>query len=148
MSHLISYSTFWVGGIYFAVPTAEVVELTKGLSVTPVPLGPPGLAGFINLRGQVVAGIDLRKRLQMEDQRSEDQTLTLFFRVESFLYGLLVDEVSDILELDDSTFEFAPSNLPAEARDLIAGVHKLSNRLLLVLIPDRIISGMDLLCPA
>jgi len=145
MSTAISYSTFWVGDFYFGIRTSDVVELTKGLEITPVPLGPIGIAGFINLRGQIVTGIDVRTRLRMEARPPNDKTMSIFFRNEGTLYGLLVDIVSDILELDDTTFEAAPSNLPGEAQELITGVHKLSTRLLLILDPHKIISGIDLL---
>ncbi|NCY01125.1 MAG: chemotaxis protein CheW, partial [Burkholderiaceae bacterium] len=51
-------------------------------------------------------------------------------------------EVNDILELDQSTFEDPPSNLSSAAQDLILGVHKLPQKLLLILDPNRIIAGI------
>lgn len=145
MSTVQSYSTFWVGEFYFGILTADVVELTKGLEVTPVPLGPQDVAGLINLRGQIVTGIDARKRLGMASVKPGEDSISIFFRNQGTLYGLLVDGVSDILELDGSTFEDAPINLPLAARDLIIGVQKLPNRLLLVLDPHKIISGIELI---
>lgn len=144
MSTFQSYSTFWVGDFYFGILTADVVELTKGLEVTAVPLGPREVAGLINLRGQIVTGIDARIRLGMPAVLPDENSISIFFRNQGTLYGLLVDGVSDILELDGSTFEDAPINLPVAARDLIIGVQKLSNRLLLILDPNKIISGINL----
>ena len=138
-----AYSTFSIDNLYFGFLTAEVVELTKGLDITPAPLGPESVSGFINLRGQIVSAIDMRIRLGLSPGTHNENTISIFLKYQGILFGLLVDEVNDILELDHSTFEEPPSNLPSAARDLIVGVHKLPQRLLLILDPNRIISGIE-----
>jgi purine-binding chemotaxis protein CheW len=137
-----AYSTFSIDNLYFGFLTAEVVELTKGLDITPVPLGPKAVSGFINLRGQIVSAIDMRIRLGLSPGVFNENTISIFFKYQGTLFGLLVDEVNDILELDQSTFENPPSNLPSAAQDLIVGVHKLPQKLLLILEPNRIIAGI------
>lgn len=137
-----AYSTFSIDNLYFGFLTAEVVELTKGLDITPVPLGPKAVSGFINLRGQIVSAIDMRTRLGLSPGVFNENTISIFFKYQGTLFGLLVDEVNDILELDQSTFEVPPSNLPSAAQDLIVGVHKLPQKLLLILDPNRIIAGI------
>jgi len=137
-----AYSTFSIDNLYFGFLTAEVVELTKGLDITPVPLGPKAVSGFINLRGQIVSAIDMRIRLGLSPGVFNENTISIFFKYQGTLFGLLVDEVNDILELDQSTFEVPPSNLPSAAQDLIVGVHKLPQKLLLILDPNRIIAGI------
>jgi purine-binding chemotaxis protein CheW len=137
-----AYSTFSIDNLYFGFLTAEVVELTKGLDITPVPLGPKAVSGFINLRGQIVSAIDMRTRLGLSPGVFNENTISIFFKYQGTLFGLLVDEVNDILELDQSTFENPPSNLPSAAQDLIVGVHKLPQKLLLILDPNRIIAGI------
>lgn len=144
MSSVQAYSTFFVDGLYFGILTSEVIELTKGLEVTPVPLGPVGVSGFINLRGQIVTAIDMRKRLGLHSIENSDTTISLFFQDQGTLFGLLVDDVSDILELDQSSFEEPPSNISLASRELILGVHKLPQKLLLILDPSKIISGIDI----
>jgi len=143
MSTAQAYSTFSVGDFYLGILTSEVIELTKGLEVTPVPLGPVGVSGFINLRGQIVTAIDMRKRLGLHSIEHSDTTISLFFEDQGTLFGLLVDDVSDILELDKSSFEEPPSNLSLASSELILGVHKLPHKLLLILDPHKIISGID-----
>ena len=137
-----AYSTFSIDNLYFGFLTAEVVELTKGLDITPVPLGPKAVSGFINLRGQIVSAIDMRTRLGLSPGVFNENTISIFFKYQGTLFGLLVDEVNDILELDQSTFENPPSNLPSAAQDLIVGVHELPQKLLLILDPNRIIAGI------
>jgi purine-binding chemotaxis protein CheW len=63
--------------------------------------------------------------------------MNLVVRAEEGPVSLLVDEIGDVLQLDAVDFEPAPDNVTAAARELIRGVYKLKNRLLLVLDPDR-----------
>ena len=60
MKPLTAYVTFGVGSATFGIEATQVVELARGVEVTPVPLGPKAVRGFINLRGQIVTAIDLR----------------------------------------------------------------------------------------
>ena len=57
------------------------------------------------------------------------------------MFGLLIDKVSDILDLDDAHFELPLNNMPASAAELIVGYYKLPNRLLFILDTDKLISG-------
>lgn len=139
------YSTFHVADFYFGIPTAQGVEVSNGFEVTPAPLGPIEVAGFINLRGQIVTAIDMHARLGMAPQKPRPGGIALFFKEKDSLFGLLVDEANEILELDETSFEQPPSNLPERARDLISGVYKLPNQLLLILETQKIVSGISLM---
>jgi purine-binding chemotaxis protein CheW len=136
-----SYATFYVDNFYFGILTSDVVELTKGTEVTPVPLAPPAVSGLINLRGQIVTAIDMRKRLGLQPNLAAEDIITVFIRNNGVLFGLLIDKVSDILELDHTGLEPPPSNMPSSAYELIIGFHKLPNKLLFVMDVDKLISG-------
>lgn len=137
-----AYSTFMVHDFYFGVRTSDVVEFTKGLDVTPIPLGPDIVAGFMNLRGQIVTAIDIRKQLQLPPLEITEHTISIFFRHEGVLFSLLVDEVNDILELSDEDFEPPPSNLSAAAHEILIGVYKLPQKLLIILDPQKIVASI------
>jgi purine-binding chemotaxis protein CheW len=139
-----SYATFYVGNFFFGIPIAIGVEVTKGQEVTPVPLGPKEVAGFFNLRGQIVTAIDMRVRLGMPAVDRGSDALSIFFQDQDYLFALLVDQVGDFTEVTSATFEDTPSNLDPNARELIVGVHKLADKLLLVLDTHKIVSGIDL----
>ena len=139
------YSTFHIGDLYFCIPTERGVEVSNGFEVTPAPLGPPEVAGFINLRGQIVTAIDMHVRLGLPPRTRRQGGIGLFFKEKDALFGLLVDEANEILELDEKDFEQPPSNLPELARDLISGVYKLPNQLLLILETHKIVSGISLM---
>lgn len=139
-----SYVTFYIGPLYFGIPIAIGVEVTKGQKVTPVPLGPKEVAGFFNLRGQIVTAIDMRVRLGFDAIPHDDENLSIFFQDQDCLFAFLVDRVGDFTKVSAETFEEIPSNLHTNAKELIVGVHKLADKLMLILDTQKIVSGINL----
>jgi purine-binding chemotaxis protein CheW len=139
-----SYATFYVGNFFFGIPIAVGVEVTRGQEITPVPLGPKEVAGFFNLRGQIVTAINMRKRLNLPPNTENSDSLSIFFQDQDHLFALIVDQVGDYIEATSDTFEETPSNLDANARELIVCVHKLADKLLLVLDTNKIVAGINL----
>jgi len=112
----------------------EVIQLGE---ITPVPLVPDIVRGLINLRGQIVAAVDLRRRLHMEDGPRPELALNIIVRTSDGPVSLLVDAVSDVVEVQHETFEDPPATLDSSLRELIIGVHKLDRGLMLVLNSDK-----------
>ncbi len=138
----MSCITFLVDGQLFGVPATEVMELTRFHELTRVPLAPPTVAGLMNLRGQVVTAVDMRCRLGLRPRPEGQQPMNVVLRREDVLVSLLVDQVGEVIELDDSTYEPVPDTLRGIARELVRGVHKLPGRLLLLLDPAKVIAGL------
>lgn len=134
-------ATFVVDGLLCGVDVLTVQEVIRHQTMTPVPCAPRVVEGLINLRGQIVTAIDMRKRLKFTPNPSADSIITVFIRNNGVLFGLSIDKVSDILELEDSKLEPPPSNMPATAYELIIGFHKLAGKLLFILDADKLISG-------
>ena len=127
------YCTFYLDGLLFGVELKGVQEVVHALDMTQVPLAPSVVSGLINLRGQIVTAIDLRRRLEFE-QRSEERTvMNVVVRSDDGAVSLLVDEIGDVVEVDESSFEPAPETLRGAVRNMIVGVHKLDQRLMHVL---------------
>jgi purine-binding chemotaxis protein CheW len=137
-----SYSTFTVANFHFGIRTTDVTELTRDNEVTPVPLAPAAVRGLINLRGQIVTAINIRQRLGMVGSDYVERPIALFYNLNGSMFGLLVDTVNDILEVQESSFEAPPGHLPDSAQDFITGVYKLEDRLLFVLDPRKIVTGI------
>jgi purine-binding chemotaxis protein CheW len=127
------YATFLVGGHYLGVDVLEVQEVLHQQRITPVPLAPDVIAGLLNLRGQIVPEIDLRRLFQLPPRDPEAARFSVVVHGADGTVSLLMDEIDDVLQLDGASFEAAPSNVKPQIRDLLLGVHKLPNRLLLVL---------------
>ncbi len=134
--------TFFVDGMLFGMPATQVMELTRFHELTRVPLAPPTVAGLMNLRGQVVTAVDMRRRLELRPRPADQQPMNVVLRREDVLVSLLVDQVGEVIELDDANFEPPPDTLRGVARDLVRGVHKLPGKLLLLLDPNKVIAGL------
>jgi purine-binding chemotaxis protein CheW len=127
------YATFIVGGLQVAVPVLEVQEVLRAQRLTRVPLAHDVVEGLINLRGQIVPALDLRRLLGLAAREPDREPLTVVVRARQGAVSLQVDDIGDVLELDGGTFEPPPRNVEASVRGLLEGVHKLKDRLLLVL---------------
>lgn len=141
MSHASKqYCTFFLDGLFFGVEVLNVQEVLRYQHMTPVPLAPGSVHGLINLRGQIVTAIDLRHRLELPARPTEVLPMNVVIRSEDGAISLLVDEIGDVLEVEEDTFEDPPETLRGVARELIQGVYKLKDRLLLVLDTERTVN--------
>jgi purine-binding chemotaxis protein CheW len=131
------YCTFFVDNLYFGIDVRRVQEVLRGQAITPVPQARPVIEGLINLRGQIVTAVDMRRRLGLVHQAGDRERMNLVVRTEDGAVSLLVDEIGDVLEVAAASLEPPPDNLPAEQRELIRGVVKLRDRLLLLLDAER-----------
>jgi purine-binding chemotaxis protein CheW len=101
--------------------------------MTRVPLAPKVVRGLINLRGQIVTAIDLRRRLELPERPAGRLPMNVVVRDDEGALSLLVDEIGDVVEVQEDAFERPPEMLDGVARELIHGAYKLKDRLLLVL---------------
>jgi purine-binding chemotaxis protein CheW len=131
------YSTFYVGNLFFGIEVLQVQEVLRYLEMTRVPSAPDVIEGLINLRGQIVTAVDMRRRLGLPKRPEGQIPMNMVVRSEDGPVSLLVDEIGDVLDVPADCFEPVPDNLPAEQRELIAGIYKLEGRLLLVLDAER-----------
>jgi purine-binding chemotaxis protein CheW len=101
--------------------------------MTRVPLSAPEVGGLINLRGQIVTAIDVRRRLQLPARPDGQLPMNVVISTGEQPVSLLVDEIGDVVDADSEAFESVPETLVGVARDLVSGVYKLKDRLLLIL---------------
>ncbi|QVL33558.1 chemotaxis protein CheW [Telmatocola sphagniphila] len=127
------FCTFRVGDLYLGVDVMRVQEIIRYQEVTPVPLAHPVVRGLINLRGQIVTAIDLRRRLDLPAKKNEDSEVNVVVQTEDGAISLLVDEIGDVLTVSSEDFERPPESLRESARELIRGTYKLPEKLLLIL---------------
>jgi len=137
------FCTFLLAGHHFGVDVTSVQEVIRAQEMTRVPLTPPVVRGLINLRGQIVTAIDLRRRLDLPDRTAGDPPVNVVVRTDDGAVSLLVDEIGDVLDVPEAAFERSPETLAGPARDLIRGAYKLDGRLLLILDTDRAVDLSD-----
>ena len=136
------FCTFYVEGLCFGIGVREVQEVIRYQEMTRVPLAASVVRGLINLRGQIVTAIDLRRRLGLADRDDAGEALpmNLVVRTDDGVVSLLVDEIGEVVEVDEDTFERPPPTLEGVARELVRGVYKREGSLLLVLDTARAVS--------
>lgn len=134
-------STFRLHDLYLGVEVLKVQELIRCQEVTPVPLASPVVRGLINLRGQIVTAIDLRRQFGMPDREADCAPMNVVVRTDEGAVSLLVDDIGDVVDVNEQQFEPAPATLTGRPRALVRGVYKLEGRLLLVLDVVRAVSA-------
>lgn len=133
----MQFSTFFVADLFFGVDVLRVQEVLRFQHMTRVPQAPEVIEGLINLRGQIVTAIDMRRRLGIPARTSEQAPMNMVVRTEDGAVSLLVDEIGDVVDVDVNSYERPPENLDPAAHEFIRCVYKLKDRLLLVLDAER-----------
>src|SRR4051812_45909542 len=131
------YATFEVADQLFGVEVGEVQEVLSFNEYTSVPLAPSAIGGLFNLRGQVIAAVDLRVQLGLDRHALDGPVMNLILRGEDGPVSLLVDRIGEVVHLDAAALEPAPENLTGPARRLVVGTIPLNGRLMLLLDVDR-----------
>lgn len=127
------FCTFFLDGLRFGVDVQKVQEVVPYQEMTRVPLAPPAVRGLLNLRGQIVTGIDLRRRLELAERPAERLPMNVVLRGEDSPVSFLVDEIGEVMEVSSDACQPPPDTLRGQARELIQGVYPLPDELLLVL---------------
>lgn len=132
---------FTLGDEEFGVDIAQVREIVRLVQITYLPKAPSFIEGVVNLRGQVLAVIDLSKRLNIASKPRSEQSRIIVVEVSDNTVGMIVDSVSEVLRLSSDRIEEIPDLLETEVPEhYIRGVGKLKDRLLVLLDLDRVLS--------
>jgi purine-binding chemotaxis protein CheW len=132
------FATFLVDRFYFGVPVLQVQEVIRYQEMTRVPRAPVVVQGLINLRGQIVTAIDMRRRLGLANRDPAARPMNVVVRTSDGVVSLLVDEIGEVLEVQQEQHDAAPDTATSAVRSLVTGVYKLPGRLLLVLDVERV----------
>ena len=127
------FCTFYLDKLMFGVQLEKVQEVLRYLELTEIPLAPRVVSGLMNLRGQIVTCIDLRRRLELADRPEETIPMNVVIRSADGAVSLLVDDIGDVVEVSEDSFERPPETLQGKVREVILGVHKLEKQLMHVL---------------
>ncbi len=131
------FCSFYLDHLLFGIESQKIQEVVAFRELRPVPLAPAVVSGLMNLRGQVVVALELRRQLELAERPPNMAPVCLMVRAEQGTVCLLADEVGNVLEVADETFEPAPETLSPRLRSVILGVHKLEGQLMHVLDTDR-----------
>jgi purine-binding chemotaxis protein CheW len=136
------YVTVTIGGQLFGLPISRVQDVFVLSQVTRVPLADEDIAGVINLRGRIVTAIDLRRRLGVSGDVGRAK-IAVGIEGDGESYGLVIDAVGEVLKPGAKTAEPIPVNLDERLKRVASSVHRLDDRLMVVLDVDAV---LDLKC--
>jgi purine-binding chemotaxis protein CheW len=143
MAQKLQFCTFYLDNLLFGLELTHVQEVIRYLDMTRVPLAPAIISGLINLRGQIVTAVDLRTRLDIAPRGAGELPMNVVVRSDGGAVSLLVDQIGDVVEVDQDTFEPPPETLRGAVRSVILGVHKLNDRLMHVLDTEKACQIME-----
>ncbi len=139
----IQLVVFMLGEEEFACEIKNVAEVLKMVKVTPLPRSIEFVEGVINLRGEVIPVIDLRKRFNLADVDRTSESRIIIVEVNERLFGLIVDSVSEVARLPHKQIQEAPDRIAGDRNDLIKGVGKIDQRMLIILNIDELLSDKE-----
>ena len=141
---LIQLVTFKLGDEEFGVDILKVQEIIRMMPITRVPNAPVFVEGVINLRGKVIPVIDMRKRFGLSPCERDNQTRIEVMDLEGQIVGFVVDAVSEVLRINESTVEPPPAVVAGIGAEYMKGVGKLKDRLLILLDLDKLLSQAEM----
>lgn len=133
VSEDISTLTVVANGEVFGLPIQTVQTIFRITSLAPVPLGPPDIAGLVNLRGKIVTAVSLRRRLKMENDVVETNALAIGIEHKGEYFCLVVDKVGEVLALDESKRIPIPPHFDPERLRLTTEFYRVGKMLIPVL---------------
>jgi len=132
-SEVIQLVGFKLGDEDFAVDISRVQEINRMLKITKVPNSQKFVEGVVNLRGKIVPVVNLRERLGFPKKEEDAKTKIIVTEINNSLIGFIVDEVREVIRISKDIIEQTPTIASSIEKDLINGVAKLEDRILILL---------------
>ena len=134
------YLTFKLAEEEYGLEILTVREIMGMMEITMVPQTPGYLKGVINLRGKVIPVIDLRSKFGMEECEYSKETCIIVVDVQNILMGIIVDTVSEVIDVNGSEIEPPPKFSTNIRTDFIMGIGKTKKNIVILLDIDRVLS--------
>ncbi|MBX7257218.1 MAG: chemotaxis protein CheW [Candidatus Hydrogenedentes bacterium] len=142
------YLTFILGAEVYGLRILTVQEIIGIMKVTHVPRTPDFVRGVINLRGKVIPVVDLRVQFGMKSCEDSNTTCVIVVQVlwgdEGSTVGLIVDEVSEVIDIRPNQIEPAPSLTASDGTAFILGMGKVGDKVVMLLDTNRVLSRREL----
>jgi len=133
------YVTFRLVDQWLGIPVMAVQEVLAAQRIARVPMAPTAIAGFLNLRGQIVTALDLRTTLRLDARPADTDVMNVVVRHEGELFAFMVDEVGDVVSVSNQSVESTPATLDARWRAASVGIVRREHDLLLVMSVNEVI---------
>ena len=142
MSEREMLCTFQLAGQWFGIEAAGVQEVLRHQPVTELTWASDAVRGLLNLRGQIVTAVDLRRGLGLPPRDDGDPPTHVVVRVAGMAVSLWVDDAGEVVEVDAATREGVPATVPETMSGFIRGVYRTPEHLLLALDVPRLVGAL------
>jgi purine-binding chemotaxis protein CheW len=135
---------FVLNNAYYGVPILQVQEIVKMTEITKLPNTPNFVEGVVNLRGQIIPIIDLRRRFNLPSAEVDENWKILILKIDEVHFGVMVDQISEVEKVPTSLIEVPPKVVQGVRGDFISGIAKTSERLLILLDIEKILTLQEM----
>jgi len=139
------YVTFYLGSEEYGLEILKVREIIGMSSITQVPQTPQFVLGVINLRGSIIPVVDLRLRFRMDAIENTREKCIIVVRAHGIDTGVVVDRMSEVLDIEDDEIEDPPVMGATVKTDCILGIDKSQSRVKLLLDIEKVLSEIQML---
>ena len=138
------FLTFQLKGEEYGLEILKVREIIGVMDITTVPQTPDYVKGVVNLRGKVIPVIDLRLKFGLDGAEYGKRTCVIVVRVNGLEMGIVVDTVSEVMDIGSENIEETPSFGATLNTDYILGMGKIDGRVKILLDIDRVLTSSEL----
>lgn len=138
------YLTFALGRESFGLEISCVTEIVGIQPVTRIPEAPAHVKGIINLRGKIIPVVDMRLKFGREPKDYTDRTCIIVVDIEKTSIGLIVDNVTEVLAIDDNNIVPPPATRTGAYNEVLKAIGKVENDVKLLLDINKLLSGSEL----
>ena len=135
------FLTFTLNNEEYGIEILKVREIIGVMDITTVPQTPEFMKGVINLRGTVIPVVDLRLKFSMPEEEHTQETCVIVVETNSSQVGIMVDSVSEVLNIQNGEIEETPSFGQGIDTDFIMGLGKVKERIIILLNIEQILSS-------
>ncbi|WP_053957415.1 chemotaxis protein CheW [Inediibacterium massiliense] len=135
------YVLFKLNDEYYGIDILNVQTIEKVMDITRVPYAPNFVEGVINLRGEVVPVIHLRKRFGLPHGEISEESRIIIVNIDEMIMGLLVDSSSEVLHLDMADIDDVPNMSDNLKNDYVKGIGKNQERIIILLDLSKILEN-------
>ncbi|MFW5750431.1 MAG: chemotaxis protein CheW [Planctomycetota bacterium] len=143
MQDYLQVVSFRLGAEEYAIEITTVKEIILVEGITAVPQMPDYVEGVINLRGNVIPVLDLRRRFALDAAPFDEQTRIVVVRLGARIIGLIVDAVSQVMRIPRGDIQDPPATIAGLAGEHLVGIARLAERMVLLLDIEQVLGPAE-----
>jgi len=142
------YLTFTIGKEFYGIPVLKVKDIIGMVEITEVPRTPEFIKGVINLRGKIIPIMDLRLKFELEEIPYTERTVIIVLEIqvkdEKRLMAVVVDTVSEVINISENNIEPPPQYGVSIESDFIMGMAKVKEKVAMLLNIEKVLNAQEL----